>query len=176
MGGTMMGSQGTTNLLTPQQQQYFSGALGPGIGQQAGQAYGQFLQGQSPEDMQSAFQTGVVDPMLQTYQQQIVPGIQQQFVDANASSSSALNQTLARSAKDLTTSLGSQYLPFMQGQQGNTLTALGQLGGLAGHQTMQPYQQGGLGGSLIGALANILGPYLGGLGSQGNLNALGGGQ
>jgi len=171
-----MGSQGTTSLLTPQQQQYFSGALGSGIGGQSGQAYSQFLQGQSPQEMQSAFQTGVVDPMQQIYNQQIVPGIQQRFTDANASSSSALNQALGQSAQDLTTSLGSQYLPFMQGQQQNTLSALGQLGSLAGHQTMQPYQQGGISGQLIGALGNILGAYLGVPGSQGNLSALGGGQ
>ncbi len=146
MGNTLMGSQGQTSLLSPDQQQFFSslfGGGGGGLGGQAGQAYQQFLQPQSQEDLQSGFQKGVVDPMLQTYEQQVVPALQQRFVDANASSSSAMNQALGQSAQDLTTSLGAQYLPYMQGQQQNTLQALSQVGGLAGQQTSQPYQQQG---------------------------------
>ncbi len=146
----MLGSQEMTNLLTPEQQQFLSSALG-GTGQ-AGEAYGQFLQPQSQEDMQAAFQKGVVDPMMQTYEQQTVPALQQRFVDAGAGSSSAMNQALSQSAQDLTTSLGSQYLPFMQGQKQNTLTALGQLGGLAGQQAFQPLMKGGLADPLLKGL------------------------
>jgi hypothetical protein len=123
----------------------------------AGNAFAQFLQPLDQESLQSAFQKGVVDPTMQTYNQQVIPGIQQRFVDANASSSSALNQALSQSAKDLSTSLGGQYLNFMQGQQQNTLGALGQLGGLAGQRTFSPIvsQQGGILGPLIAALGQI---------------------
>ena len=126
-----------------------------GAGSQAGEAYGQFLQPQSQEDLQGAFQKGVVDPMMQTFQQQTLPGVQQRFVDANAGSSSALNQALSQSAENLTTSLGAQYLPFMQGQQQNTLSALGQLGGLAGAQSFQPHRQEGIAGDLLQTLGTL---------------------
>lgn len=128
----------------------------------AGQAYSQFLQPQSQEDLQGAFQTGVVDPLMQTYQQQILPSIQQRFVDANAGSSSALNQALGQSAQDLTTALGSQFLPFMQGQQQNTLSALGQLGGLGTQQTFQPLieQQQGLLNPLLGLGGQFGAPFI----------------
>jgi len=159
MGQTMMGSQGQTSLLSPEQQQFLGGALG-GIGGQVGQSYQQFLQPQSQEDLQGAFQTSVVDPMMQTYEQQTVPALQQRFVDANASSSSALNQALGQSAQDLTTSLGSQFLPFMQGQQRNTLQAMNQLGGLGGQQTFQPTRQEGLASPLIDAIAKIAASFI----------------
>jgi len=129
-------------------------------------------------DDAGAFKTGVVDPMMQQYKQQVLPGLQQRFVDANAGSSSALNQALASSANDLTTQMGSMYLPFMQGQQqtrmaaaqgyaglanpyinqynqanANKLSALSGLGGLAGQQTFSPLisQREGIMGPLIGA-------------------------
>lgn len=131
--------------------------------------------------MQSAFQKGVVDPTMQTYNQQVVPGLQQRFVDANAGASSALNQALSQSANDLSTSLGSQYLQYQQGQQQNTLNALGQLGGLAGQRTFEPMinQQQGILGSLLGAGGQIgaglaMGP--GGLGIGALLKLLGGGR
>lgn len=131
------------------------------------------MQPQSQEDLQSAFQKGVVDPSLQQYNQQVVPGIQQRFVDANASSSSALNQALASSAENLQTSLGGQYLNFMQGQQQNQLNALGQLGGLAGQRTFEPMiqQQQGILGPLIQALGQLGG---GGIGLYGLNSLLGG--
>lgn len=107
-----------------------------------------------------SFQKGIADPLMQNYNQQILPSIQQRFVDANAGSSSALNQALAQSAKDLSTQMGQFYLPFLgsqqqfyQQQQQNRLSALAGLGGLAGQQTFQPIvsQQQGLLGPAIGA-------------------------
>lgn len=174
MGNTLMGSQGKTSLLSPEQQQFFSGVFGGGgggIGGQAGQAYQQFLQPQSQEDLQAGFQKGVVDPMMQIYEQQTVPALQQRFVDANASSSSAMNQALGQSAQDLTTSLGSQYLPYMQGQQQNTLQALNQVGGLAGQQTYQPYQQQGALPALLQGLGTAGAGSLAGGGTIGNAGA-----
>lgn len=170
MGGfqkAMMGGVGKSRqvgLMTPEQQNYLQSVIGGDTGQQAGQAYRQFLQPQGVGDYQDIFQQTYIDPAMQTYQQQVLPGIQQRFVDADAGSSSALNQALAQSAQDLSTSLGSQFGQFYQQQQANQLAALGQLGGFAGQQTFQPYvqQRQGLLGPLIGAAGKAAGAYFGG--------------
>lgn len=127
------------------------------MGQQGQQAYSQFLQPYNPQQYENLFQKSVVDPTMQTYNQQIIPGIQQHFVDANASSSSALNQALTQSATDLGTMLGSQQLDFFKQQQANQLSALSGLGGLAGQQTFTPLisQKQGILGPLIGAAGKI---------------------
>jgi hypothetical protein len=154
MGGASQ--TGTANLLTPEQQQFLSSIYGS-ANPLAGNAFAQFLQPLDQQSMQDAFQKGVVDPSMKTFNQQIVPAIQQRFVDANAGSSSALNQALSQSAQDLSTSLGGQYLNFMQGQQGNTLNALGQLGNLTGQRAFSPIvtQQAGVLGPLLGALGQL---------------------
>lgn len=123
----------------------------------AGQAYQNFLQPYSAEQYQDVFNQAVVDPAMMQYEQQVLPAIQQRFVDANAGSSSALNQALAQSAGDLTTQLGSQYLNFFNQQQANQLSALSGLGGLAGQQTFQPLvsQSGGILGPLIQAGGSV---------------------
>lgn len=151
-----MGGTSSTNLLSPEQQQFLSQALG-GQGA-AGEAYGQFLQ---PQDYEQTFQEKIVEPATRAYEQRVVPGLQQRFVDANAGSSSALNQALAQGASDLTSSLAGQYTNFLQGQQQNTLGALGQLGQLAGQRTFEPYQQGGILGALLGAGGQAFGSWLG---------------
>lgn len=127
------------------------------MGPQAQSAYQQFLQPYDAQQYEDIFQKSVVDPTMQVYNQQVLPGIQQRFVDANAGSSSALNQALGQSAADLGTMLGSQYLDFFKQQQANTLSALGGLGGLAGQQTFQPVvnQKQGILGPLIGAGGTI---------------------
>lgn len=161
MGKTLMGGathEKNISLLTPQQQQFLGGILGsPEIGQQAGQAYSQFLQPYDPAAYEDVFNKAVVDPAMMNYEQQVLPSIQQRFVDANAGSSSALNQALAQSANDLTTGLGAQYGQFFQQQQANQLSALSGLGGLAGQQTFQPLVSQGQGilGPLIGAGGQI---------------------
>jgi len=161
MGKTLMGGathEKNIDLLTPQQKQFLGGVLGmPGMAQQAGDAYSQFLQPYSPEQYEDVFQKAVVDPTMMQYEQQVLPSIQQRFVDANAGSSSALNQALAQSATDLSTVLGSQYLDFYKQNQANQLAALSGLGGLAGQQTFQPLvsQSGGILGPLIQAGGTI---------------------
>lgn len=135
-----------------------SGILGSsGIRDSAKQSYKDFLQPYDPQQYQDVFQKSVVDPTMQTYNQQIVPGIQQRFVDANAGSSSALNQALGQSANDLGTMLGGQYLDFFKQQQANQLSALSGIGGLAGQQTFTPMisQKQGILGPLIGAAGTI---------------------
>lgn len=152
LGGTQLGP--SADLLAPEQRQFLSGILG-NAAPQAGEAYSQFLQPQSMGDYQELFQQSYVNPALQALNRQILPSIQQQFVDANAGSSSALNQALAEAATDVTTNLGSQFGRFFQQQQQNKLAALGQLGGLGTARTFEPttqQTQGWLGPALEAAL------------------------
>ena len=138
------------NYQTPEQQQQFSQLLQT-LGPEAQQAFASFLQPQGAEQYQDVFQQTYVDPAMQALQQKILPGIQQRFSDLNAGSSSALNQALAQSATDLSTSLGSQYGQFLQGQQGRQLQALSQFLPMLTQQTFQPQFQQNQG---------ILGPLL----------------
>jgi len=125
------------------------------------------------EDYQQLFQQSYIDPAMQALNKQILPGIQQQFVNANAGSSSALNQALAEAATDVTTNLGSLFGNFygqqQQLQQQGQLGALGQLGGLAGQRTFEPVisQQQGILGPILQALAGVYGGGLsGGMGAN----------
>jgi len=159
MGKTLMGGsthKGNVSMLTPEQQQLYSQALGQ-LGPNFLGGLGQFMQPQGVEDYQDVFQQSYVEPAMQALNQQILPGIQQRFTDANAGSSSALNQALAQSATDLSTSIGSQFGQFMQGQQGNQLQALSQFLPLLTGQTFSPMiqQQQGILGPLISAGGQI---------------------
>lgn len=77
----------------------------------------------------------------------------QQFGDANAMSSSALNQALAQAASDLSTSMGSQYGQFLQNQQTQQLQGLNLFQPLMTKETFTPFleQKEGILGPLIGA-------------------------
>ncbi len=157
MGGSKY--EGNIDMLTPEQKQFLSNIFG-GTGA-AGEAMGQFLKPYSPEAYQDVFNKAVVDPTMMQYQRKVLPSINQQYVDANAGSSSALNQALAQSATDLGTTLGGAYGQFFQNQQANTLNALGQMGGLATQKTFSPLisQQSGWLGPTIGALGQIGGGW-----------------
>ena len=85
----------------------------------------QFLQPKGYEDYKSMFEEQYVKPAQQSFERFTVPSLQQRFVDADAGSSSALNQALAQSATDLSTNLGTQFGQFMQGQQQKQLGAMG---------------------------------------------------
>lgn len=147
-------------MLTPEQQQLFSQTLQQ-LGPDFMQSLGGFLQPQSQEDLQSTFQQSFVDPAMQTFEQQVVPGIQQRFVDAGAGSSSALNQALAQSAGDLSTSLGAQFGQFQQNQQQLQQNAIGQFLPLLTGQTFSPQfqQQQGLAGPMLSAIGQIGGGW-----------------
>lgn len=155
MGSTLMGGAeqtGNVPLMTGEQSDFLSQAMG-GLGPQANQAYSQFLQPYDEDQFQGLFQKSFIDPAMQQYEQQIVPMLQQRFVDANAGSSSALNQALGQSASDLSTMLGSQMGQFYQGQQQNQLQALQGLSGMLGQRAFDPMiqQRQGILGPLIGA-------------------------
>jgi hypothetical protein len=104
------------------------------------------------------FQKGVVDPSLQTYNQDILPALEQRYADAGAGSSSALNQALVRSTDDISNLLAGQRIGY-QGQQQQFRqnaqnSALQTIMGLMGQKAFQPIVQGpteGLIKPLIGA-------------------------
>jgi len=157
MGQLLMGSAaqtGQANLATEEQGDFISNLL-KDLGPQASAAIQEFLQPQG--QYQDIFQQAFVDPALQTYEQQVLPAIQQRFIDAGAGSSSALNQALGQSAADLSTMLGGQMGQFYQQQQANKLSALGLGAGVAGQRTFEPIvqQQQGIMGPLIGAAGQI---------------------
>lgn len=106
----------------------------------------QLLQGFDQTQLMDFYQKGLVNPTIQTFQEQILPSIQERFIDANAGSSSALNQALAKSATDLSSGLSGQLSGLLlQGQQQgaqNQLGALSQILSLLGQRTYDPIVQG----------------------------------
>jgi hypothetical protein len=160
VGRTLFGGvkhQGNVSMLTPEQQQALSQIVPQG-GQLAAQNFQKFLGPQSQEDMQSLFQQSYVDPAMMAYERNVLPAIQERFGNMNASSSSALNQALAQSASDLSTSLGSQFGQFSQNQNTQALQAM---------QLLQPYLTGQTFSPMIQQQQGILGPLLGAAGSVG---------
>lgn len=163
----MMGSTeqiGTSDLLTPQQQQFLGQILGPQSNQMAGQAYQDMLQSPDSQQFGDMFQKSFVDPAQQTMQRQLIPGMKEQFMGMDESGSSALNQALSQSATDMSTALGGQYMNQYNQQQANRMQALGLGGNMVGQRTFDPIiqQQQGLAGPLIGAAGTALGGWASG--------------
>lgn len=131
--------------------------LGPG----AVQGLGQLAGGGSPEEQQKLFQQAFVDPAMLAYQQDILPAIQSQFGNLNAGSSSALNQALARSARDVSTQIGAQAGQFAQNQDALRLQALNSIFGLGLNPYGEAIIQKPLTSDLIGAAGTLGGAYLG---------------
>lgn len=169
MGSALGGTQRkeNVNMLTPEQSSAFSQTVSQ-VGPEAIQALMQSLGGMGQEEMQDLFQQSYVDPAMQAFQQQMIPSIQQSFGDANAGSSSALNQALAQGASNLSTQLGGQYGQFVQGQQNRQLGALSRFMPLLTNQTFSPQfqQKQGWLSPLIGAGGNAFGGWLGGPSKQ----------
>lgn len=90
-------------------------------------------------------------PIMQQYQEDIIPGILERFAGQGASSSSAMNQTLARSGKDLSQGLAAQRAGMsnqrMQIKQ-NAMNLLQQYGSQGLSQQTSPYVQQGSKGFL----------------------------
>lgn len=140
---------GKADLMTPEQKDFLTSLL-TGIGPLAQQAYPGLLEGYSEE----TFQKGVVDPAMKTYSQQILPSIDQRFTDANAGSSSALNQALVQSSEDLSNVLAGQRINYQQMMSQQQLSALSQILSLLGQRSFDPIVQGptrGLASDLISA-------------------------
>jgi len=127
------------------------------------------MQGMDPNQMQDLFQQSFIDPAMMNFEQQVIPSIQESFGAANAGSSSALNQALAQSGRDLSTMLGTQMGQFAQGQQSNALNALQSINQSVGQRAFDPIitQKQGWLNPLIGAAGTAAGTmghaYLGGI-------------
>lgn len=162
MGQAIMGSSakqtGKADLMTPQQKQFLNSLLGS-VGGDVQGAFPGLLQGFSEEN----FQKGVVDPTMKTYQNQVLPGIEQRFTDANAGSSSALNQALVQSSEDLSNTLGGQRINYQQMMGQQQLGALSQIMSLLGARSFDPIVQGpqkGLLADTIGAVGSLGSAYM----------------
>lgn len=173
MGDTFYGSDarqtGSVDLMTPQQQSFLNSILGT-TQPQTGQALQSLLGEFDPNQLNDFYQKGLVNPTIRTYNEQVLPAIQQRFGDLNAGSSSALNQALAQSATNISQGLSGQLSGLLyQGQQqgnANQLSALSQILSLLGQRNFSPIIQSptqGLIGPLIGAGGSALAasiPYL----------------
>lgn len=151
--GSATGSTSVQNvdLYTPQQQQQMEqmlGVLGPQIMQ--------FLGG----DTQELFQQAYIDPAMSAYNQDIIPAIQERM-GGDTGASSALNQTLAQSAENLGTMLGSQMGQFAQNQQNQMMNMYSNL---LGNKMFEPVmtQKQGWAEPLLGAGMKLGGAALGG--------------
>lgn len=132
------------------------GGLG---GDEASGAISGLLKGYD-EDM---FQKGVVDPAMRQYENQVLPSLQQRFTDANAGSSSALNQALSQSAQDLSSSLAGKRIDLQNSMAQQQLGGLGTLNNLIGQRTFDPIVQGPQGGMLkdiLSALGSLGAGYM----------------
>ena len=160
MGKTFMGSskKSSVPLVTAEQAGFLKEVLG-GTGTPAAQAYRQFLQPYDPSQFEGLFQKAFIDPAMMSYEREVLPAIQQRFVEEGAGSSSALNQALAQSAADLSTMLGTQMGGFYGQQQEAQLNALQMLSQLAGQRAVEPViqQKRGILGPLIGMGGRIAG-------------------
>ncbi len=162
MGQTFMGSNakqvGKAQLMSPEQQKFLNSLIS-GVGGDVQGAFPGLLQGYNED----TFQKGVVDPAMKTYEQQILPGIEQRFTDANAGSSSALTQALAQSSNDLSNTLAGQRIGYQQMAGNQQLGALQQILSLLSQRSFDPIVQGpqkGLVSDLISAGGMLGGAYL----------------
>jgi len=159
IGQTLLGgveNKGNLDLLSPEQQNYLSQAMG---------GFSKMAQPQNQQQFQNMFQQSFVDPSQQLLQRQIIPGIKEQFMGLDETGSSALNQALSQSATDLSTSLGSQLMNQYNLGQNRQLSALQGLGGVAGQRTFSPmiHEQQGILGNIIDMLGKLGGGFLGGI-------------
>jgi hypothetical protein len=100
----------------------------------------------------SAFQRSVVDPLLQQFQSQTAPGIQQRFISQGQQRGTPLESALTRAGTDVQGQINQLFLPFQQGAQQNQLSAIAQLLGIQPEQ--QQTQITGFGGALSGLSAS----------------------
>lgn len=90
------------------------------------------------QDYESLFQKSYVDPAMLAFNRDVAPAIAERFQGGDTGASSALNQTLAKSAEDITTLLGSQMGNFMQNQQAQQLQAANMAGNWGQTRQFEP--------------------------------------
>lgn len=130
-----------------------------GTGDQALNTYQSLLEPISNE----SFNQSVTQPALQNYSQDILPAIEQRFTDANAGTSSALNQALAKSSQDLSSLISKERMGYEQNRSNQQLNALSQLLNLLSSKQNEPIVQGpqpGLLRDIIGSGSGLLSSFL----------------
>jgi len=101
MGGSKGGIE-QQSLLTPEQEQAFSG----------------LLKDFDPSMLTNMFQTSVADPARQQFQEQTLPGIQERFIAGGGSRSGAVNRAGVQAGSNLESSLSGQLATLLaQGQE-----------------------------------------------------------
>lgn len=109
---------------------------------------------------QDAFNKGVKDPALKTYQDEILPGILEKFV--GQSGGSAMRRGVLKSGTDLTSKLAGLQYDAQQKQQANRMAGLNTA---LGTRSVENIVQGGSEGLVQGAvkgLATGVGQSIGG--------------
>jgi hypothetical protein len=130
--------------------------------QQGGDALSSMLKDYNPQAAQDYWQQSFVNPALKTYEQDIVPVLQEQLALSNAKSSGAVNQSIERSGADLMGQLSSQLgnllyndrNSYMNRQQ-QAVNQAGQYAQLPGQLASQGLGIAGMGSDLLGALYNM---------------------
>lgn len=147
--------------VSPEAEEAWNRLLEGGISQEElYQLGGDYLKNLFSGDF-SAFE----QPLMEQFEEQIVPGIAERFAGVGAGSSSGLNQALAQAAKGLSSQLGAQRAGLMQSTLGQALGYAGapyqQMGTALGMspftQYYKPGSEGLLGGALRGGAAGFLG-------------------
>ncbi len=144
----------------------------------------QGLQGQGPlasmfQTDQGAFQTSVADPLLQQFQQQTAPEIQQKFIASGQQRGTPLESSLTRAGTDVQSKINELFLPFQQGAQNRQQQAIQQLLGFSpsSETDITPFGGAAAGFLQSGGIENIIKQLTtsGGGGAQGGLGNLFGG-
>lgn len=113
----------------------------------------QGVQGEGPfanlfQADQGVFQQSIVDPLLQQFQTQTAPGIQQRFIASGQQRGTPLETALARGGLNVQNDINKLFLPFQQGAQNRQSSAINQLLGLPSPGTQSSITP--LGGALAG--------------------------
>jgi len=172
MSGHSSSQTGSADYTSPNQRNFSNSLFGGdnALGGKANSAYDALISGLDPETMRNTFQKSVADPSLRDFMQNFLPAIQQQFGDANASSSSALNNAFSDSSANLESDLARQFIQYQQGEKQLAQGALGQLGDQSTARTQEPIitEKPSTAGSIFGAVAPaIAGALTGGAGGAG---------
>ncbi len=141
---------------------YFDPSMATDFLGQAGGALENFTGDYDPSAVQDLYQQSFVNPAVQTFEQDIMPAIMERFAGANAADSGAMNKTLARAGRDLSTQLSGQLGDLLyrdrqdfMGRQQQAVNQAGMLAGLPGQIASQGLNIAGRGGDLASQLFNI---------------------
>jgi len=110
MGGSKGGIE-QKSLLTPEQEQAFSG----------------LLKDFDPASLTNMFQTSVADPARQEFQEKTLPGIQERFIAGGGSRSGALNRAGTQAGANMESSLSGQLAQLLSQGQENAYNRQSQL-------------------------------------------------